>query len=459
MPDSDTVAKLRRNIATQIEWSLRTNLPVRRLFADVQEHRPNKTLKKIWATHNPISLSAPRVLREAAEVLIPLEQATDLTCGQVLEAMRKRRQTTQLERILGPLESSEWSHLYKRDAKPALDSFVSRCQSLSVPSGVDRLSAVEMHTFLASSTVRQLKSLGSLDDIDLTDWKSDASVLKRVLSKLGDPSHWVQSWLSRKCPFNAVTGRPYANFYSFLALNAVASVHDYQSNMWASRNQWAQRGFRVLDGEFASPVFHFFSPPEEPVDASRDTGERPDGPLMRMSPVFSSEQVRHASDGRKFRLRDLVQPRADVDGYVQKHGVRLLESEDREAFYDLHVDAISMPSRSWFRNRADEDQATLDYYGTLLHEFVHWTGHESRLARLPADDRGFEELIAELGSGFLCARLGLATANKVTSGATLLVDYINSWFSFGRDPIDLVLDAAHEANRACNFILYRSVDD
>ena len=459
MPDSDTVAKFRRNSATRIEWSLRTNLPVRRLLADVQEHRPNKTLKKIWTSRGTSSLSAPRVLREAAAALIPLEHATGLTCGHMLQAMRNRRRTTQLDRIVGPMEAPEWSNLYKRDVKPALESFVSRCESLSIPSEVDHLSAVEVHAFLASSTVRQLKSLGSLDDFDLVDWQSDASVLRRVLSKLGDPSHWVQSWLHRSCPFNAITGRPYANFYSFLVLNAVAAVHGYQSNLWASRNQWAQRGFRVLDGEFACPVFHFFSPPEEPVEAPWGTRERRDGPVMRMSAVFSAEQVHRASDDREFRLKDLVRPRADVDAYIRKHHVRLLESKDREASYNIQVDAISMPSRSWFRNRADGDQATLDYYGTLLHEFVHWTGHESRLARLPTDDRGFEELIAELGSGFLCARLGLATANKVTSNATLLVDYINSWFSFGRDPIDLVLDAAHEANRACNFILYRSGED
>ena len=458
MPDADRVAKLRRNIATQIEWSLRTNLPVRRLIADVQDHQPNKTLTKIWETRRAGSLSTPRVLREAAEALIPLEEETGLTCGDVLDAMRNRRGTTELPRILGPLES-EWSQLRKRDVRPALDWFVSRCRSLSIPSEVDHFCALDVHTFLASSTVRQLKSLGSLDDIDLTDWKSDASVLKRVLGRLGHPSHWIQSWLSRKCPFNAVRSRPYANFYSFLVLNAVASVHGYESNLWASRNQWARRGFNVLDGEFAAPVFHFFSPPQEPVDTLTNSGERSDGPLMRMSPVFSAEQVRHGSDGREFRLKDLVQPRADVDGYIEKHRVKLFESEDREAFYDSDADAISLPSRNWFRNRAHEDQATLDYYGTLLHEFVHWTGHKSRLARIPAEDRGFEELIAELGSGFLCARLGLATANKVTSDATLLVDYINSWFSLGHDPVDLVLDAAREANRACNYILYRSADD
>ena len=62
--------------------------------------------------------------------------------------------------------------------------------------------------------------------------------------------------------------------------------------------------------------------------------------------------------------------------------------------------------------------------------------------------------MAELGSGFLCARFGLGNARRVTADRHGLVAYINSWFDEGKDPVDLLLDAAGLANRASNYILY-----
>ena len=53
------------------------------------------------------------------------------------------------------------------------------------------------------------------------------------------------------------------------------------------------------------------------------------------------------------------------------------------------------------------------FYATLGHEFVHWTGHTSRLARdfgskrFGSEGYAKEELVAELGSAFLCADLEL----------------------------------------------------
>ena len=50
------------------------------------------------------------------------------------------------------------------------------------------------------------------------------------------------------------------------------------------------------------------------------------------------------------------------------------------------------------------------YYATLGHEYIHWTGHESRLQRHAEHSRAgyaFEELVAELGAAFLLPQIGL----------------------------------------------------
>ena len=59
------------------------------------------------------------------------------------------------------------------------------------------------------------------------------------------------------------------------------------------------------------------------------------------------------------------------------------------------------------------------YYATALHELCHWTGHPSRLGRKLGSRFGesayaMEELIAELGSAFLCRRTAASTGGCST---------------------------------------------
>src|SRR5579875_3182922 len=45
------------------------------------------------------------------------------------------------------------------------------------------------------------------------------------------------------------------------------------------------------------------------------------------------------------------------------------------AFYSPEYDFIQMPPKELFKE-------THEFYGTLTHELIHWTGHQSRLNRL-----------------------------------------------------------------------------
>ena len=91
----------------------------------------------------------------------------------------------------------------------------------------------------------------------------------------------------------------------------------------------------------------------------------------------------------------------------------------------------------------------------FLHELTHWTGHRSRLARL--DDQATasfgtseyskEELIAELGSFFLCMELGIE--KDLESGCS----YIKSWIQNLGDNRAELLEACKKASKACEFIL------
>ena len=96
-----------------------------------------------------------------------------------------------------------------------------------------------------------------------------------------------------------------------------------------------------------------------------------------------------------------------VDALLASHSVKV-RFGGNHAFYDSRLDFIGMPQKA-------AHDACEAYYSTLLHELTHWTGHPTRLDRSGIADAGsteleayaYEELIAEIGSAFLCAEFGI----------------------------------------------------
>ena len=96
-----------------------------------------------------------------------------------------------------------------------------------------------------------------------------------------------------------------------------------------------------------------------------------------------------------------------IDALLASHSVEV-HFGGNDAFYDCHSDFIGMPERA---AHLPGDA----YYSTLFHELTHWTGHPTRLNRPGIADTGsyeleayaYEELIAEIGSAFLCAEFGI----------------------------------------------------
>jgi antirestriction protein ArdC len=91
------------------------------------------------------------------------------------------------------------------------------------------------------------------------------------------------------------------------------------------------------------------------------------------------------------------------------------------AYYNVSQDHVQMPPIEAFRDAES-------YYATLAHETTHSTRHPSRLnrdfGRKHFGDEGYamEELVAELGSAFLCADLELTPEVRDDHAA-----YISSW--------------------------------
>ncbi len=122
----------------------------------------------------------------------------------------------------------------------------------------------------------------------------------------------------------------------------------------------------------------------------------------------------------------------DLYGLRGPHYFRKIRIEEggSRACYIPDRDLVEMPKRSAFIQQDEETAAEAMYWSTLSHESIHWTGHKGRLDRLAenpfSSDYGIhyatEEIVAELGSVYLCAHLGI---EKLSTHA----DYISSWAS------------------------------
>jgi antirestriction protein ArdC len=119
------------------------------------------------------------------------------------------------------------------------------------------------------------------------------------------------------------------------------------------------------------------------------------------------------------------------------------------AYYIPSTDTIVIPSLT--------NSITAEgYYSTFFHELAHSTGHATRLNRkelVESDGYGKanyakEELTAELTSAFLCAITGIGLPTLANSAS-----YIAGWLKALHNDKTLILKAAAQAQRACDYIL------
>jgi antirestriction protein ArdC len=93
------------------------------------------------------------------------------------------------------------------------------------------------------------------------------------------------------------------------------------------------------------------------------------------------------------------------------------------------------------------------HYATLAHEVTHWTKHPARLDRTFGASRfgnepyAKEELVAELGSCFLAADLGLEPELREDHAA-----YIQNWLEVLKNDKRFIFTAASYAQKAVDYI-------
>jgi antirestriction protein ArdC len=123
----------------------------------------------------------------------------------------------------------------------------------------------------------------------------------------------------------------------------------------------------------------------------------------------------------------------------------ITHTEERRAFYRQETDTVNIPPLVRFDKAAE-------YYSTLFHELTHATGSKDRLARklgspFGSIDYGREELIAEMGSAYLCGLAGILDQTEDNSAA-----YLDGWRAIIKQDRRAVVLAAGAAQKAVDYI-------
>lgn len=244
-------------------------------------------------------------------------------------------------------------------------------------------------------------------------------------------------------PSNAASGRTYRGI-NVLLLWAAAFNKGYRDARWVTFNQAKALGGSVRKGEKATQiVFWKWLVKDEGLPTEKRI------PMARTFCVFNVEQC----DGLQLDAPAPAPEHVDgaADRVAESVGAIVRRGGDR-AFYSPAIDFVQMPVAEAFRTRAD-------YESTLLHELTHWTGHASRLDRNFAASKRFgdeayavEELVAELGAAFLCARLGV-------EGKLQHAEYLGHWARVLKADKHAIFTAAREAEKAAALLLPEPAED
>ena len=230
----------------------------------------------------------------------------------------------------------------------------------------------------------------------------DALTAKLIDAMESDPGSWTQPWRGT-LPANGVTGRRYSGS-NILLLGLTAGERGYESNRWATFKQWKDAGCSVRKGERSSVVVLY-----KTLRVPDETSDDPDAtrriPLLRYSSVFAAEQVEGEHAARLCAPAEAFDADERAERFFAEVGAVVRHGGD-SAHYSKQTDAITLPPRSAF-------ESSDAYYSVVGHEFAHWTGGPNRLDRISHkrfgdDEYAREELVAELGSVFVMAHLGLA---------------------------------------------------
>jgi antirestriction protein ArdC len=264
---------------------------------------------------------------------------------------------------------------------------------------------------------------------------------------------WVQPWhadhaggrITKPLRHN---GEPYSGI-NVILLWSEAVAKGFSSATWMTFKQAIELGGHVRKGETGSTVVYANTFTKTETDGAGQEVEQAI-PFLKAYTVFCVDQI----DGLPERycanpteVIDPVERIAHADAFFAATGAVIRHGGSR-AYYMPSADIIQMPPFETFKDAES-------HAATLAHEIIHWTSSAGRLNRdlsrysKDKSEMAREELIAELGSVFLCADLGIAPELEPRPDHA---SYLASWLKILANEKRFIFSAAAHAQKAAAFL-------
>jgi antirestriction protein ArdC len=275
---------------------------------------------------------------------------------------------------------------------------------------------------------------------------------------------WQKPWqpgaVSLGMQMNPTTSKTYRGGNA-VHLMATGLRKGYADPRWMTYRQASERGWQVRQGEKGTQIEFWEVKSSADRTRPRPPDDRDEGRMTadggmdrdktrlvhRVYTVFNAKQM----DGipvyapKQHAPFEAVQAGEQI---LENSGAQLVHDQVDRAFYNRAQDRIHLPPKEAFKDAAS-------YYGTVLHELAHFSGHPSRLNR-PTLTESYhfgdinyakEELRAELASVFLAAERGIPH-NPEQHAA-----YVGSWIQVMRQDKHEIFRAAHDASAIADYLL------
>jgi len=262
---------------------------------------------------------------------------------------------------------------------------------------------------------------------------------------------WEKSWIN-SCK-NAVSRKDYRGI-NRLITSMTMVMKEFKCPYFATYNQIKDLGGHVKRGAHGIPIIFWKVIDVKSVSEELEITEK-NIPMMRYFTVFNLDQCQ-GIDMSKFQMAENQNDPIETAEQVVNNWKDKPENKrtGTQPCYLPQEDKIEIPDIAYFKSSES-------FYSTLFHEMIHSTGHTSRLNReevvkltfFGTESYAIEELVAELGSSFICSHTGI---ERIIENAA---SYIQSWLKALKNDRRQIITASARAEKAMQYIIGGGLND